>query len=679
MSEAGIKTSQRVSRSCVECSRRKIRCDKKSPCAPCVRRNAGNSCRRPIVRVRGQLTVYADSDAASAEDVQLEDLLRERGALRAQIAELETALALSKPCAHSRTSESTDYSAPSASLEDLIPAFEQFDIGITTNAAREGGEKDLIDRLYEPAADPIYLLLPSKDASIQLVTFSLQTLGWLHCAVDADVFFGEHEEFWQSTQLGAGIDRARRPWLVVYLAVLAVGILYFNPDEIPDVNQLPQLGMPLDNPVSIAVHTSRLWYEAALKELERYGFAGLPSLPVVQALSVLTLCHSNFGEHQREWLITGFATNMARCLDMHKLGNEVNISKDLCKRPEWSSPSQREMGRRLWWACVIRDWLGSWSRPPSISPASFCCHVSTLTSQDDYILPRTPMADSPASFESGNLATPSPAHYHSIMCRVSYIVYIYIKANTHQTNLKFIKAIEEVQTVRRDLPLHLSPNFPANEDDRIWELEYPWIPFQRYQIHYVIDFLLLTIARVLSPENPDDDPNFRQLALQSANNILNYYAKPVPRVYRLVWVISASTVAAAIYVSLDMLANPHDYRGDAKLRIINLLRMAFTELRKHSAVAVHAAKGSAVLEGLLPVLERHDTELPGTSRTIHELLQQLPMADHSNTNDLSNSAPPMDGFAHHGNYENIDMFDGIGSTLNATYGFDDWDEVFAQM
>ena len=55
------------------------------------------------------------------------------------------------------------------------------------------------------------------------------------------------------------------------------------------------------------------------------------------------------------------------------------------------------------------------------------------------------------------------------------------------------------------------------------------------------------------------------------------------------------------------------------------------------------------------------------------------MADHSNTNDLSNSAPPMDGFAHHGNYENIDMFDGIGSTLNATYGFDDWDEVFAQM
>ncbi|KAG9190188.1 hypothetical protein G6011_08276 [Alternaria panax] len=201
----------------------------------------------------------------STEDIQFKDLLRERGALRAQIAELETTLALSKPCAQSRTSESTDYSAPSASFEDLVPAFEQFDIGITTSAAREGGEKDLIDSLYEPVAVPIYLLLPSKDA----------------------------------IQLGTGVNRERRPWLVVYLAVLAVEVLYSGPEEIPDATQLPQLEMLMANPVAIAVHTSCLWYEAALKELKRYGFAGSPSLPVVQALSVLTLCHSNFGEHQR--------------------------------------------------------------------------------------------------------------------------------------------------------------------------------------------------------------------------------------------------------------------------------------------------------------------------------------------------------------------------------------------
>ena len=358
MSEPAIKTSQRVSRSCIECGRRKIKCDKKSPCQPCIRRNAAHECKRPIARVRGQLTVYtAAEDAGSPTDVQLQDLLRERGALRAQIAELATALALSKPCAHSRTSESTDYNQPAAALEDLVPAFEQFDIGIKIGAAaRTGAEKDILDRLYEPAADPLFLLLPSRDASLSLVTFSLERLGWIHCAVNADEFLQEHDQFWQNAELSAVIERSQRPWITVYLAVLAVGILYSNPEDIPSVAHLPQLSGPVSDPVSVSVHTSYVWYEAALKELERYAFNGTPSLCAVQALSVLSLCHSNFGEHQREWLITGFATNMARFLDMHKLGNETNCSRDICRRPEWSTPIKREMGRRLWWACVIRDW-----------------------------------------------------------------------------------------------------------------------------------------------------------------------------------------------------------------------------------------------------------------------------------------------------------------------------------
>jgi hypothetical protein len=357
MSEPAIKTSQRVSRSCIECGRRKIKCDKKSPCQPCIRRNAAHECKRPIARVRGQLTVYTAEDVGSPADIQLQDLLRERGALRAQIAELETALALSKPCAHGRASESTDYTQPPATLEDLVPAFEQFDIGIKLgSSARPGVEKAILDGLYEPAADPLFLLLPSRDASLGLVTFALQRLGWIHCAIIADDFLREHEEFWQSVELGAGIGRDQRPWIILYFAVLAVGILYSDPEETPNSTHLPQLGVPLADPVSTAVHTSHLWYEAALKELERHSFSGSPSLYIVQALSVLSLCHSNFGEHQREWLISGFATNMTRSLDMHRLGNETNCSKELCRRPEWSSPVKREMGRRLWWACVIRDW-----------------------------------------------------------------------------------------------------------------------------------------------------------------------------------------------------------------------------------------------------------------------------------------------------------------------------------
>ncbi|EOA85090.1 uncharacterized protein SETTUDRAFT_137453 [Exserohilum turcica Et28A] len=548
-------------------------------------------------------------------------------------------------------------------------------------AARLGAEKAILDGLYEPAADPLFLLLPSQDASLGLVTFSLQKLGWLHCAINADVFVKEHEDFWHNAQLGASITREQRPWISVYFSVLAVGILYSDPDDIPTADHLPQLGVTLADPVAVAVHTSHLWYEAALKELERHGFTAAPSLHVVQALSVLSLCHSNFGEHQREWLITGFGTNMARFLDMHKLGNEANCSKAICQRSEWSSPVQREMGRRLWWACVIRDWLGSWSRPPSISPASFCCQASTASKHGDYVLISSYSMSSPGSSDSANLEPPSPAHYHSIMCRLAYIVYLYIKANTHQTHLKFSKAIEEIQAVQRDLPLHLSPSFPATEDDRIWESEHPWIPFQRYLITYVFDFLLLTIARVLIPRNPEDDAAIsRQLALQCANRILNHYATPVPRIYRLVWAVSAATVAASVYISLDMLANSHEYRGESRLRVIALLRQASVELRKHAVVAAHAAKGSAVLQGLLPLLEQHDFDRPRMSYSMQDLLQQLAAADMGVPSDASIITDPgLDGLAHIGDIRNLNMLTELGNTLEGTYGMGDWDEVFSQL
>lgn len=288
---------------------------------------------------------------------------------------------------------------------------------------------------------------------------------------------------------------------------------------------------------------------------------------------------------------------------------------------------------------------------------------------------------SPGSSESTNLEPPSPAHYHSILSRLSYIIYIYIKANTHQTHLKFVKAIEEITAVRRDLPLHLSPGFPANEDDIIWESEYHWIPFQRYLIAYVLDFLLLSIARVLNPqESRDDSTNYRQLALESANRILDHYAKPVPRVYRLVWTVSAATVAAAVYISLDMLANSHDYRGDSRNHIIGLLRQASVELKKHAVVAVHAAKGSAMLEGLLPLLEQHDFDRPRTSYSMQDLLQQLAVADlGAPSNPPIDSGPVIDGLPHVSNGDTIGVFDGTENTIDGNYAITEWDHVFSHL
>lgn len=253
------------------------------------------------------------------------------------------------------------------------------------------------------------------------------------------------------------------------------------------------------------------------------------------------------------------------------------------------------------------------------------------------------------------------------MSRLAYIFYIYIKVNTHHTPSKFAKAIEEIQTIQRNLPLHLSQNFPANNSDIQWEVEHPWVPLQRYLLTHVIDFLQLGITRVLvSQELGDETTKFRKLALDSSNRILQNYAIQVPRVYRLIWTVSAATVAAAVYISLDILAHPHDYREEVRFTIVELLRNSARELQKHAPVAVHAAKGSAVIKGLLTLLDQQGTDESYSPRPLHDLLQQL-----STTNQKENveSSYPSSQF----DEDNV-MFAGVEDFSTQAFGIDNWKE-----
>jgi len=129
------------------------------------------------------LTVASTVDRMSAdtEDNTVDQLLKERCALQAQIAELETALALSKPCGHTHGSKPESHrqnQAPIPAFEELVPALEQFDLQVSHDSDPVAmSEKDMADRLYEPSTDPIFLLLPSRDISERLDVFP--TNSWL--------------------------------------------------------------------------------------------------------------------------------------------------------------------------------------------------------------------------------------------------------------------------------------------------------------------------------------------------------------------------------------------------------------------------------------------------------------------------------------------------------------------
>lgn len=210
------------------------------------------------------------------------------------------------------------------------------------------------------------------------------------------------------------------------------------------------------------------------------------------------------------------------------------------------------------------------------------------------------------------------------MSRLAYIFYIYIKANTHHTPSKFSKAIEEITTVRTNLPLHLTNQFPATQDDEQWETEHPWVPFQRFLLTQVIDFMLLSIARVLAvKELGANTSKYRHLALDSATRLLRNYSTPVPRTYKLVWVVSASTVAAAIYTALHTLVNQGDASSFSRPQVIELLTRTAAELTTHAAVANHAAHGSNTIQNLLQVMAQKEAGIPENPVSVHDVLRQV--------------------------------------------------------
>lgn len=174
--------------------------------------------------------------------------------------------------------------------------------------------------------------------------------------------------------------------------------------------------------------------------------------------------------------------------------------------------------------------LSPWSRPPSISPSSFCCSLNGRSLWDHEVIPSQPnITSSPA---------PSPVLYLATMGQLSYIFYIYLKANATRTALKSAKALEQINAVKSGLPLHLSENFPANHDDARWESQHPWIAVQRHQLAIVLDFMILSISRSLAIGGAQSErPKNRSMAADAARRILLSFNAALPRFHEIAVVI----------------------------------------------------------------------------------------------------------------------------------------------
>lgn len=239
--------------------------------------------------------------------------------------------------------------------------------------------------------------------------------------------------------------------------------------------------------------------------------------------------------------------------------------------------------------------LSPWSRPPSISPSSFCCTLSSHSPYDNDVIPSRLSASS-----SGQI--PSPVQYLGVMGQLSYIFYIYLKANAARTIMKSTKALEEIEAVKKGLQLHLSSQFPANADDARWEASLPWIATQRNQLAMVFDFMILAISRSLAFAGQlEDRSKYRTMAVNAARQLLWRFNTKLARFQKLLWSSSASAVAAGIFLALDYILSQDspDARSTEYLHeLLPLVHRTMDALEQNAQVTIHAEKGVGILRQL---------------------------------------------------------------------------------
>ncbi|KAJ5660682.1 uncharacterized protein N7484_000054 [Penicillium longicatenatum] len=478
-----------------------------------------------ISNPRGQCSF----SAAPIEDANA-SLARQNSRLQERVAELELALTLSlrgragaQRFSVGNGSPSNDRPMPTAGHQ--ATAFEE--VGAILDEWNLGRLKQ--EKLGKPTSEnDLHFLVetlksvPDSSTSTRIVEFSLQMLGWIHCALRADQFLIEHEAFHNALIAGTLEVLQDHKWMAIYFSVLAVGI-FFMADEDTSSLKLPVVE-PSPYPFSVSYH----WYCAAFLQLEYSDAMGKPQLHVVQVAAILTLCHSHFGQRYRDINLSSLAQNAARALQMHRLGSESSYPIDLGRIPEWANETGRELGRRLWWTLVICDWLAGPRFPASISADSFDCILSVGRFDYNVILGGTPLSDGVVVF--------SPLLHQIELAKLSQVLHEYIQtSNESPTALcEFFSKLDELEEGFVSKVDHLSASF--SEGMNLGQQMPVWLAGQRSHYLCTINFIRLILCRVLLQQSVAQLPawsEIRSSGMRAAMAIV--YMQNVPPTYQLLW------------------------------------------------------------------------------------------------------------------------------------------------
>ncbi|KAM0747428.1 hypothetical protein T439DRAFT_329158 [Meredithblackwellia eburnea MCA 4105] len=378
-----------ASQSCVECRRRKIRCDRRFPCAPCVARGEQSDC---VEYQRHK----ADVPIGYATKASLLELQRKHDALE----ELVQSFLLQRDKDFPRTGKlsfepSVSHAAPDApvAIEDEVAGSEDpTPPGIETgrrsphptakellhletpSAVQSQGDPDGNLRVLEdlalsrnltnrmetaaysrwtevgcssapPNQPPIYTaqdILPDVPLARALIQIFLSKVEWLTHCLHTPTFSSQCNAIWASAH--PTIAAAQHPATVsLYAACLACGLLFCGPEVeiITGVNKEKKREM-----------LEQLW-SLCEKGLRRRNWMRVDPISSLQAIVIIEPVLVFLDISDTHFSMLGSAIKCAQNIGLAGLDGE---RAGRPWRKPWESPVDREVGRRIWWNLMELDW-----------------------------------------------------------------------------------------------------------------------------------------------------------------------------------------------------------------------------------------------------------------------------------------------------------------------------------
>ncbi|KAH8195107.1 hypothetical protein TruAng_010727 [Truncatella angustata] len=340
----------------VECTKRKVKCDKELPCSRCKR--LGISCSRETVRLKRSLQhedqiEFLRSITVDLEAVDVRDTLQPTiDKLKRRIQQLQFGTANSGFEGHTdrRYSDEHDFQEPLPNQSDssqvtakdadpgLLTTLEHLAWGRVSGNCFPHKNCRCEHRSHDvPPLDTglayNLLSLPNSDHARKLVDFHLQYLAWHHNCLHGPTFRDECDGFWRT-------GRPPHPlWLALYCSVISATVF--------------------------AVQNSEK--SKSIVSMER-------NLP--QAHELFSDTH-NLGQSQLNATLFNAGVRIAECLGLHRIQDS--------ETGDWEEKVQREVGKRIWCQMTIQDHFAiPFTESYAISPG----HVSTTvpSNSDDHDL-----------------------------------------------------------------------------------------------------------------------------------------------------------------------------------------------------------------------------------------------------------------------------------------------------